>query len=309
MKKNLFLFLVVILIFNSCEDFIEKNLKNEKVTLLSPIHLDTISANTVQFWWEPIEAKSIFYQIQIVENSFSSPTQLYLDSVISDNIFEFSLPEGKYEWRVKALNNSSETAYETRGFYVNETIDLTDYVLTLKSPINNYNTNLLTQVLKWNKIQNAESYDIEVIDNSSDVFIYENTYNDSLSILFDEGIYKWRVKAKNETSQSSFSTYRNILIDVTSPETPLLTSPANNSTHNTNQINFSWVQGTSLALQTDTLYLYSDSLITLINKVYTTNAQVQYNFSNIGAYFWRLRSADAAGNISEYSEVRKLTIF
>lgn len=308
--KKIFFFSTLLfgLFFISCEDFIEKNLQKEKITLKSPLDADTILSNTVTFWWEVIEAKDVQYNIQIVENSFLSPTQLILDSNSYDNIYEFSLPNGTYEWRVRAFNNTSETEYLSRTLVVDGKTDLSNEIQTLLSPTNNWNDNNLSQRFKWSKNLNATSYDFELLDNASDVFTYETVSEDTIRVDLIEGIYKWRVKAKNESSETAFSTYRTLLIDNTSPAIPLLINPINNTVQTNTTVSFSWNQGSSLAAVTDTIYIYSDSLVTLFNIVYTSDDNLDYNFSNLGTYFWRIKSGDAAGNASAFSDTRKFTI-
>ncbi len=306
MKKYITVIVIISFLFYSCNDFIEPNINKKTVILKSPLEMDTLSS-TVSFWWEEVE-QATEYNLQIVENSFDAPTQLILDSNVETTIFSIQLHEGLYQWRLKALNNSSETGYKTRSFYVKESEDLTDETLTLSSPQNNYNINNLKQRFKWNTLLNAEKYDIEIKDNFDDIFTYESTTEDTISINLLEGIYTWRVRAKNANSESSFSTDRTILIDITAPTKPIQVNPINNNVDTITTISFSWNTGSSLSEITDTLYLYSDSLVTEYETLYTNSTVIDYDFTSLGTYFWRLRSGDKAGNTSPFSDTRKFTI-
>lgn len=307
MKKITILTISILFMLSSCEDFIEKNLAKEKVVLLSPLHMDTLQ-NTVSFWWEKVEGVSR-YQLELVKNTFDAPILFILDTTIAENSFKTNLSKGKYEWRVKAVNNSSESKATYRQFFIDESTDLSNGVVTLVRPSNNANNNTLVQSFKWNTLLGAKQYEIEVKDNAGDIFAYESTYYDSIRITLNEGKYTWRVKAKNETTISNFSTKRNLLVDITPPEKPILISPTNNKTDTNRTQSFSWNSGNSLATITDTLYIYSDSLVTLLQKVYTETENINYNFTQQGIYFWRMRAGDAAGNKSQFTDTRKLSIY
>lgn len=306
MKINSWILSIFSLLIWSCEDFIEPNINKKEVTLNSPLDMDTLTG-TVAFWWEEVESAT-HYNLQIVENSFASPVQLVLDSNIADNVFSIQLTEGLYEWKLSAQNNTSQTEYKSRSFYVIKSSDLVDETITLTSPQNNYNSNSLNQRFKWSTLLYADNYELEIIDNFEDVFAYEATINDTLTIALNEGIYTWRVKAKNTTSETGFSTSRTILIDNTAPTNPIQIDPINNSVDTSSTVTFSWNQGTSLSDITDTVYIYSDSLITIYETLYTTDTSFDYDFSSLGTYFWRVRSGDAAGNTSDYSDTRKFII-
>ena len=98
------------------------------------------------------------------------------------------------------------------------------------------------------------------------------------------------------------------MVDITAPSKPIQIDPINNNVDTITTVHFSWNSGTSLSEITDTLYIYSDSLVTNYETLYTNDTSLDYDFTSLGTYFWRVRSGDKAGNTSLYSNTRKFTI-
>lgn len=111
-KHNLFILLVLCFTLYACEGSItEKSLTNEQVSLTAPVDNLITTDSIPTFYWEQLDGATL-YQIQIVSPKFDSIIRVYADTTISRNLFPFSLNKGKkYQWRVKAKNNSSSSNY------------------------------------------------------------------------------------------------------------------------------------------------------------------------------------------------------
>jgi len=94
----------------SCEEVLEPSLETKKVVSLAPVD-NLISVSTSQtFYWETLNGATK-YQLQIVSPRFDSIVQLISDTTILTNQFPFSLSQGNYQWRVRAINNSTHSNY------------------------------------------------------------------------------------------------------------------------------------------------------------------------------------------------------
>lgn len=312
--KILGLFTLLTLIYTCKLDFVAIDLTDQLPVLLAPQNGYQTSTLTHTFWWEELEGAS-GYEIQIVSPSFSNIQALVLDSNTTDNVYTFTLSPGSYEWRLRAYNGNSTTAYVAWALTIDNSPDISTQVMVLNSPVNNLATNQLAMNFYWQTIPNADDYRFELYTpdfNGTEVIPAEITINDSTSHLFTaEGDYAWRVRGQNDLSNTPYTTYT-FEIDTAAPNIPDLSLPlANDTVPGSSSIDFSWdrgaVTGSSI---TDSLLIYSDTTFTNLIKGYsTTNTSLNDSITaGAGDYFWGVRSFDAAGNKSDYSLFRKIII-
>jgi hypothetical protein len=108
--RVLICFIVVILLLSSCEKAIERALDGQKVILLAPAN-NTVTTDTLQtFYWETMTGAAT-YQLQVVSPRFDSIARLIEDTIVNRNRFIVDMPQGNFQWRVRAFNNSSNSAY------------------------------------------------------------------------------------------------------------------------------------------------------------------------------------------------------
>lgn len=127
------------------------------------------------------------------------------------------------------------------------------------------------------------------------VELIETSYT---TVLSDDAVYYWRVRAENQGLQS-FTTWqtRRFTLDQTAPSTPILTAPANQDTLSlsTDNLILEWTPATDADL--DTLYIYADLLRdTLLFIQPMTETSYDLNQSSLSLdnedYYWQLRSID-----------------
>lgn len=108
MKKYFILLSILFLI--ACEEVLEISLAGKKTVLLSPVNnLNTV--DTLQtFYWQKLNG-AVRYQLQIVSPKFDSIVRLIRDTIILQNTFTKDMDTGTYQWRVKAINNGSESDF------------------------------------------------------------------------------------------------------------------------------------------------------------------------------------------------------
>jgi hypothetical protein len=315
MKKtvNYLLFSIIVsLPFIGCDDFIEDDIKNKTVTLLAPANNLTTIQLTHTFWWDWLEGAET-YNMQLVEGSFLSVTKFLLDTTIATNTFQYTLYPGSFQWRVKGLNNGSETYYTAFNLSIDSSLNISNQQIILATPANNFITNNNNLTFTWNSLLNADDYLLEVHQSTwggSLVISPQVTSGTSLTTTLPEGTLVWGVQGRNTTSNSStpFST-RTITIDTTSPAIVTLVSPNDNVTLNDIYNTYSWTQGTNSGTAlTDNIFFYSDPGASVLVKSAQAVGTSYQDSLGVGTYYWRVRSNDAAGNTGPMSNIRKVTI-
>ncbi len=318
MKIKLLLWTLISTHFFSCVDVFEEDLSDKTMVLNAPSDSTQSINSAVTFWWETL-VDATAYNLQVVEPTFSQANALLLDTLISDNQFEFSLYPGAFEWRVAGLNSNSQTAYTTYSLSIDSSLDLTGQAVVLAEPEANFASNSLAQEFYWDAIYSANYYDFSIHRSTAfgalEFSVYE-TENTQQSYTFSQdGVYYWKVRAVNTVSNTRTPyTSRKIILDTQLPQIPQLLSPANNAllTENTEGLyDFTWTSEISSiessALE-DKLFVSQDS--SFLGNPYTI-AQGINNLElplDTGHYFWTVYSIDLAGNQSEAAPFRELTI-
>lgn len=314
-KPNDYIFLCLIFLsIISCDDILEEDISNDTIQMITPIQGAIIEGNTVQFSWQNLNGADN-YRIQVLNSNQSYA----LDSLVSTNNFVYTLNPGSYQWRVKGENFAYETQYTFPvGFTVEASDNLSNQTVILLTPSNNIYTNNTNIILTWNSLNAADYYNLDLIklfNGQETVFqqtnILPTSFNVPSSTFTEDAEYKWKVKALNSTSESPFSE-RSIYVDRATPNQPALVSPNDQATV-TNVVTFNWVNGTDTgnvqSTITNTIEISSDiNFSALINTSNTVNNSYQYTFSSSGSYYWRVKSSDAASNVSDFSNVRSITI-
>ena len=116
---------LVLILSSSCEDIVEvPDISNAQVTILAPLNNTVVTDSIVNFTWEEV-MDADDYQLQVAIPDFENTAQILLDSIIVvDSAFAGSrgilqMPNGDYEWRVRARNSAYNTAYSRSAFTVN----------------------------------------------------------------------------------------------------------------------------------------------------------------------------------------------
>ena len=310
--RNTVLITFTILSFYSCEDFIEEDIDDEMVSLLAPANNLTTIQLTHTFWWDWVNGAET-YNMQLVEGSFGSVSQFLLDTTITRNKFEYTLYPGSFQWRVRGMNNGSETYYTTFSLTIDSSLDISSQQLILSSPTDNYITNNTNITFSWNSLLNSDNYLIEVHENTwtgNLVFGPQVITANSYSVTLPEGTLVWGVQGRNTTSNTStaFST-RTLTIDTTAPNIVTLNSPADNATLNNVYNTYTWIQGANTGTTLiDDISFYSDAAATNLVKTIQATGTSHQDSLGTGTFYWRVQSTDAAGNIGVASNIRKVTI-
>lgn len=306
------LFLFIATLFFACDDFVEKDIENETISLLAPGNNLTTVQLTHTFWWDWLEGAEV-YNMQIVEGTFSSVTSFVLDTTVSKNKFDVTLHPGSFQWRVRGENNGGVTDYSTFNLTIDSTMDISSLQIILTGPTDNDTINYKNVTLSWGILSSADDYQIEAYDDvwgGNLVFGPQVVSATSLAVTFPEGNIIWGVQGRNATTGTStaFST-RTLVIDTIVPNAPNLLLPADNSTLSNVYNTFTWTQGTNTGTpQTDMIYFYDDVAASNLIRSAQAPGELYIDSLYVDTFYWAVQTTDAAGNIGAFSNLRKVIL-
>jgi uncharacterized protein YegP (UPF0339 family) len=311
--KPVLFFLSVALWLSSCKEFIEPSITSREVQPNAPANNFQSTSYTVNFWWNEVE-DALQYRLQIVTPEFSSPSALVLDTLVKGDKFSCNLSPGNYEWRVRAENGSTQTAYSAPRPFTVVFSSIKAQKVQLVSPLNNTLSNQGSTTFSWGSLYGATQYRLQVDTNNfadEGKLVFNQTtpalqFNYSLS---KDQSYQWRIRAENDTAQSQWSSINNFTYDHTPPAIVSLTAPTADQTVSL-PVSLQWAQSNSAVkyrlyvYRGDSNTLFSSSFPMLINTISYTLTQ-----GNLGdRIYWKLTAIDAAGNESAASTLRSFIL-
>lgn len=300
-----------------CTDIFEPNLGKDKfsVSLSAPGDSVRTEIQNQVFTWEKIKGATK-YQFQLAYPSFDKPEIILVDSTTAGTSYAYSFNfSGAYQWRVKAINSSSETDFKTRTLFVTKVMSLSKQTLFVYEPVDSFCTNEHAVTLSWKKILVANRYVFSLQQNNEKgKFIVGQYVTNDLSLKLPmagfeltEGTYYWTLTAENDTS-SSAPAGRSFIIDRTSPPAPTLMYPKRDSVlidTTSVDIVFSWKRLATDVIF-DSIYILDSNKKVILFKTRSTSMQYTYPSPMTGQrHYWMVKSFDKAGNASVGSEVRK----
>ncbi|MES2457417.1 MAG: hypothetical protein V4594_17810 [Bacteroidota bacterium] len=313
-KTHLALLVLLSLLVSSCKDFFEPSLENRTVQLNAPANGTESNKYQVGFWWEPV-TDALSYRLQIATPDFSAPASLVKDTLItSATSYTLTMEPGKYAWRVRAENGSSNSKYFSAAFVIHES-SLKEQKLSLKTPGSGYLSNTTQVALSWDLLYGAAEYQLQIdtmnfADESKLVFS-QSFSTDKFTYSFPkDGIYQWRVRAANDKETSKWSETRLMTFDKTAPAKPEISAPADGAVLPM-PVLLSWKSVPTAKKYK--LYVYKSNGTTSYDASFpltlTTNS---YSF-NLGqqqneVVFWKVMAIDEIGNEGPFSELRSFVI-
>ncbi len=298
----------IIFILFSCEEVLfEPEISGERVTLIAPANNTEIAGNSVRFNWEPVDGAT-GYEIQIATPSFANANQLLLNTVTDSTFYQMELVQNEYEWRVRAQNSGYATSYTSARFRVIPVTDFSSYTVILLSPPNGTITNEETWTLSWEEVPGATQYRVQVLDGNGQPIQSEATTETNLEVTFPEGRLQWQVRAEKDMEFTLYSA-RNILVDVTAPNIPILTTPEDGKILTDPSVSFDWTRTlVAGSVESDSIYVYRDPDLTDLVLKDEVTAPFETNLEINETYYWYMEAFDEAGNMSGESGVSDFSI-
>jgi hypothetical protein len=290
--------------------------------LISPANPALTNNPKPEFRWNPVNGAA-GYEIQI-STSLSFTTSTILENVttyIPDSNLD---SQGKYFWRVRAINAKNEPGNWSvlSGFSMDTTAP--DAPI-LSTPLNDALLLPGIPVFTWSAPAGAATYQFEYDDNAdfgSPAFTSPDGSISGLAAIVVTGYkppamapavpFYWHVRARDAAGNwGSWSTARRISIQAPLPGTPVLSTPFEMAFSTNRTPVFSWssaVNGYYYEVQVSN----TSAFITLLKDEVTVSAnQLTLSFADelpVGDLYWRVRALNVNGKPGSWSAVRKLTI-
>jgi len=195
-----------VLSLSACEEALfEPKLADEKVVVLSPAAEVKTFKSLTRFEWQKVEGVTR-YQIQLASPTFKNSDFIIFDRIIDTTFTIDTLKQiGNYEWRVRGLSDKEMTPFTTLKIELVENPAFEFQNVNLVSPELNTLTNTLENTLTWEALSEAEEYEVQVLNASSEVIITQKTTNTNLELIFPEGESTWQVRGLKDKKITSFS--------------------------------------------------------------------------------------------------------
>jgi uncharacterized protein YegP (UPF0339 family) len=313
--KNLsyhFIFFIAIL-SSSCKEFIEPPITDKTIQVNAPANNYQSTSFSVNFWWDKVD-DALTYRLQIVTPGFANAGALITDTLIKGDKITLNLNPGDYQWRLRAENGATQTAYSTPQNFTVLFSTIKEQKVQLSLPGNNYSTNQGNLSFTWASLYGATKYRLQIDTNNfaDETKLVYNQVTPALQVNFalsKDQFYQWRVRAENDTDQAQWSAVNLFTYDHTPPAAVSLTTPLNNQLA-TSPVALQWNQpATSVKYK---LYMFREDGTTPYNTTFpmllTTNT---YSLTQ-GIYgeriYWKVTATDAMGNEGAASELRSFVV-
>lgn len=297
---------------NELSDLTEQNYT---ATLLAPVLINPSGGATVRgtptyTWTAGSDAAAFLFQYDDASD-FSSP--IFTSAELTTTSFTPPLQApGIYYWHVKAQDASGNWSNwsDSRTITIKPLIPVAP---VLVSPATGKFTNVTTPTLSWKSVSYGTKYQVQVSKSNTFNTFEQNKVLDPgirklTTIKLADGKHFWRVRAINSLNEKgAWSLVRNFTVDTVKPAAPLLSSPANGASVTVIPtykwqavIGAKFYQFSYATNSTFTTGVFTSPKLTVLSFKPATQAK--------GAWYWRVRAQDKAGNWSNWSTVRKITI-
>ncbi len=196
------------------------DLSNQNITLLTPSTDLYTNTTGFTFTWGKI-ATAASYSFELVKNLNGKETVLQQPDITSTSYTidseKFDV-DAEYIWKVKAVNETSETGYSQRSIFLDR---VPPNQPSLISPADE-GTTTTTVTFNWTNgtdsgnVKSAITNTIEIASdtNFNTVVHSESTVNNTYQYVFNTvGTYYWRVKAIDKaTNESDYSIVRSLVV-------------------------------------------------------------------------------------------------
>jgi len=324
--RNIIIYVSLIFFFSSCSAVFEKSIAEKSIDIYIPADSFKTKLYNQQFYWEKVTGATS-YRLQIVSPNFNSATiqRFILDTITSTNSITVQLNPGEYEWRLRAQNGGSETAYFTRKLFIQETT-FNERPMGMKSPALNSISFKSSISFEWYAVTGAQNYTIEIdtlIGNFTNPMVTTVDFSQlsAYSVLQKRGSYKWRMFADSAGIKSMYSYTGKIDFRL---DTTRLSKPDMNAINVSQNPDLVWNKPGNGLLNDEyryELYLFnslnSSDLVTDYPQstpnrmpIIISNGETKQllGLTRGKTYYWAIKAIDQYGNESQLTSKRKFTV-
>ncbi|MGA9364193.1 MAG: T9SS type A sorting domain-containing protein [Bacteroidota bacterium] len=270
-------------------------------SLIYPSNLQKDLDKTITFKWNKVEdAQKYFIQLSL-DQTFTQTAAS--DSTTLDTVKTITgLLDGKrYSWRVQAENNAGTSGPFSEVWTFTTYVPLPAMPQLIGAFPSPGQPGWVT--FKWNKVQNADQYFIQLSHTQDFSFLFysDSTASDTSRTVagFSEGLqYYWRVQAKNVEGSSPWSA-SNFTVDVKDVREGEIPTEYSISQNYPNPFNPTTKIGFALPQRSLTRLIIYDLLGREVQTLIDRELQAGYYEINIdinnfpsGIYFYTLKSGD-----------------
>lgn len=180
------------------------DLSVQTLILVSPADNYHTSQSTIHFQWTPFSYADD-YRFEIASPDFNGATLVSVN--VTADTFSYSLPDGQYQWRVRAQNATTNTQFSTRSFIIDTSAPTAP---ALVSPLSG-TTVTDTISMHWTRDASSKFDSVFVYGDSlvNPAIYYSTSLVDSFRYINStSGTYYWRVRSVD--SSGNVSPYSNL---------------------------------------------------------------------------------------------------
>ncbi len=275
------------------------DLSMSMVTTIAPVDGTTLTESEINFNWEALE-NATSYNVQIAFPNFETPVQVVRDTTLTGLSYTTELASNTYEWRIKAMNDTSETLYTTHGFSVIHPLDISGDSVVLIAPTSGSVIENNTVSFSWEAILNATSYELQIATPD-----FENAVQIPVDMTFDtattqsfnleDGVYEWRVRARNAISETDVTTsdFTVDAIEDLSDQEVIISAPEDGFETTETMVSLSWEPLEQATLYRVVITDLEDTTVFLEQTTSETTITVDFM---PGMYTWAIRAENETQN-------------
>jgi hypothetical protein len=284
------------------------------VSLAAPSDNSYLNTGSVSFVWHgAIDNISgvAYYTLQYaLNNAF---TQGLVETTLNDTMFNATLPDTIYYWRVRATDIANNEGAFSQVWQFE--IDLqSPSTPALVSPINGNWLNDTLVELQWSAVSERSSgrepvrdfrapvryiVQIDITPNFISPVYFDTLATSAAIVALDQGFYYWRVRAFDLAgNQGQFSAVDSFGVDIGAPSAVTLIIPNDSAYLNVSPVNLAWHSSTDNLSGVDHYvlqYALNSSFTQGLVELTLADTVVAIAFAET-TYYWHVRAVDVASN-------------